>query len=142
MPMDRPTSGNCQATLGDGSTCGVSYDVRPQGSIAKYCPPHRSQKLRLALQREAARGVKADVEVAEREAKGVEPDERLCRATDCFIPLEDAWTNEFCIYHWRSLSQEVKGGLLDTTAGTEPYDVWTMRALRESSRNDGLSLDH
>lgn len=136
--MDRPTSGNCAATLADGSTCGAPFAIKPAGNMPKYCPEHRDQYLRKQLERQA----KA---LAEGEPMGQPPDEpagsceptdeaaRVCRAGGCSIPLPDVWLNEFCPADWRILPGDVKAELVGSRGDEDLHERAVFHALRALS---------
>lgn len=157
MTVERPTSGNCQATLGDGSTCGKPFEIKPTGNIPKYCLEHRDQYLRKQLEREARRNeslakgepespaAATDEQELDESAGGISPTGesapvdgvRVCRASSCSIPLTDDWLNEFCPAHWRILGPEARSELVGSRGDEHLNEVAVLRGLKVINRYEG-----
>ena len=154
--MERPTSGNCAAVLGDGSICGEPFDVKPTGNVAKYCPEHRNQQLREKLKREAARSLAegepespaaatGDEQELDESAGGDNPTDesapedgvRVCRASSCSIPLTDEWLNEFCPAHWKLLGPEARSELVGSRGDEQLHENAVLRAFKIINRYEG-----
>jgi hypothetical protein len=110
--VNRPTTVNCDI-------CGGEVQVKPTGAVPRYCPAHKDPQLRRQM-------------VAAAETKRT-----VCRWEHCSIPLAAEWPNEFCPNHWRLLSLDVRGELIDQRRDGDGYDIAVLGALREIRRYEG-----
>lgn len=147
--MDRPTSGNCAATLADGTVCGAPFEIKAQGNIPRYCLEHRDQALRTKLEREWRRNrllegaapmeQEPDESAAGYDATGESAEggpARVCRAGSCSIPLVGSWLNEFCPADWRLLPGDVKAELVGSRSDDGLHEVAIFHALRALGGRD------
>lgn len=113
--VNRPTVVSCDM-------CGAEVAVKPTGAVPRYCDDHKDPQMRRKM-----------VERAEAEAAR----DMVCRWEFCEIPLSTDWPNDYCPNHWRLLSLETRGELINHPRGSLAYDRAVLAAIKEIRLYEG-----
>lgn len=95
--------------------------------VPRWCPRCRWQKN--VVWKDAVKDHPAPVPPTHEEPLEP-PGPRVCRAAGCEIPLDDAWTNEWCPNHWRMIPTGLRGKLLDNPVDSQDYNKAVMGVIR------------